>query len=377
MFYSILYFLIFGSSFVSMQYINLYYKSIGITMPKITAIIILSTLMSVISSFFIGYIFDKTNKKHFVIYSVLILSGVLFCAISLNNDFYYVLVLNILFCMVYYSVQPLCVTITLSSRKTKGKNYGVIRLFGTIGYCVLSIIVPLIALESAIFIAMFVLIILIIIVFTIILKTDEINVPQKERYKVNLKEMFRNKNMLIFMLYVCIINITIGAYFNFYGIYFTENLGHSKKMYGILIAVSTLSEIPFLLLSKKIMDKFSTKQILVTSGIITGVRWLLCYFFKNFTSLLLIHMLHGFGFIVLMTTINVFINEKCQKKYLAQTQSIFFIQTLVFSKVFGSIIGGILPLYFDTKNVFLLNFFICIFASIIFIIISRSKEIYS
>lgn len=373
MFYSILYFLIFGSSFVSMQYINLYYKSIGLTMPQITAIIILSTLMSVISSFIIGYIFDRTDKKHFVIYGVFIVSGFLFYAISLRNEFYYVLILNVLFCMIYYSVQPLCVTITLCSLKNNCKNYGCTRLFGTIGYCVLSVIVPLITLENGLFYVMTVLTILMVIVFTIILKKDQINVEIKQREKLNIKEMFRNKNMIFFMLYVCVINITIGAYFNFFGIYFTENLGYTKQMYGVLIAVSTLSEIPFLLLSKRIMDRFTTKQILVTSGVITGVRWLLCYYFTGFISLLFIHMLHGFGFIVLMTTINVFINEKCQKKYLAQTQSIFFIQTLVFSKVFGSIIGGIFPIFFDMKHVFLLNFFICIIASVIFIFKGKQK----
>ncbi len=365
MLYSIFYFFMFGSSFVAMQYLNLYYRQIGFNCGDISKVIIISTVFSIFSSLYLGYKFDRSNKKHCILYLILICSGVFFCSIIFLKSYVMILLFNIIFSMFYFSLQPLFTTVTLNNIKVIGKSYGVIRLFGTIGFCVTSVIIPIFKDENTIFYAMLLIISILLILFTIILKKDRINVPIKTNEKYKFKDIFKNKSINKFILYVCVINITLGAYFNFFGIYYTEQLGYSKQLYGVLSAVSTLAEIPFLLLADKIIKKYSTKNILMISGIGTGVRWLLCMFFTQPIILIVIQLLHGLGFIVLITTVNIFINNNCEKKYLGSTQSVFLIGTLVFAKVFGCIVGGMLPQYVGQRNVFLINFIICLVSVII------------
>lgn len=365
MFYSIFYFLMFGSTFLAMQYINLYYKSINISSVNITIIICISTLISIFSGLFWGNLFDKTKKKHFVLYTLLLGTLIFFSAIAFFDKFMYILILNVCFSIFYYSLQPISTTITLENCKKKDLDYGKVRIFGTIGFCVISLLIPMIKYEKTVFVAMFIVVILMIITFTIILKTEQINLPKKEKYSFDLKELFSNKQLIIYMMYVFVITISLGAHFSFFGIYFTDELAYSKNLFGILTFFSTLSEIPFLLFSKKIIKRCNTKTILLVSGFITSIRWLLCFITTNGIALIFIHMLHGFGFIVLMTTMNIYINENKKEKYKGQTQSIFFIGTLVFSKVLGSVTGGVLPMFISQRNIFILNFLVCIIATFV------------
>lgn len=375
MIYSIFYFLMFSSSFIAMQYLNLYYKQIGFSVIQITVIIIVSTIMSVGSSLYLGYKFDKSNKKHKILFFILVSSIISFISIYYFERYEYILIANIIFSMVYFSVQPLFTTITLINIEKNCLNFGKVRLYGTIGFCATSIILPMIKYENAIFIAMAIVMTLMIVTFFVILKKDRINNDIKENEKFKLSELFQNKIIIKLMMFIFIINITLGAYFNFFGIYYTEELGYSKELFGILCAVSTLSEIPFLLLSSKIFEKFNIKSILIISGLITGIRWLLCAFFTQAVILLSIQILHGFGFIVLSTSINIYINNNCQDKYKATMQSIFFVGTLVFSKVIGSIVGGFLPQLLSQKSVFIFNFLICSIATVILMFRLKSKDI--
>lgn len=373
MLYSIFYFLMFGSSFIAMQYLNLYYKSIGFSKMEISAIIIISSIVAIASSLFFGYKFDRTKKKHLILYTILIGSLICFSIIALFDNFLSILLINVCFYMFYLSVQPLFTTVTLENIEKNCLSYGKVRLFGTIGFCFFSILLPIIKFENTIFFAMFFVLSCMIIVFTFILKKDKINTDIKEKSSFKIREILAQKDIIIIILYVCFINITLGAYFNFFGIYFTDELGYSKKLYGVICAVSTLSEIPFLLYSPKLFKKYNIKNILVVAGIITGIRWILCAFFTSSIALLFIQLLHGFGFIVLMTSVNVYINNNCNKKYIASTQSLFFISTLVFSKVMGCIIGGLLTNVLEQRYVFVLSSVICLFSTLLFIYFARGN----
>ncbi len=367
MLYSIFFFFMYATSFVGMQYLNLYYKQVGFSCMDITKIIIISTICSIFSSLYLGYKFDSSKKKHIILFSILIGSLISFVIIAFTKSFLTVLISNIIFSMIYCSVQPLFTTVTLENLTKKCKKFGAVRIFGTIGFCVASIGIPLIKYKYTIFISMGILMIILIIVFYFILKKDEISVDKKDKLKFNIKKLFEDKILVKLILFVCLVNITMGAYFNFFGIYFTDELGYGKNMFGVLCAVSTLAEIPFLLFSEKIFNKFNVKQILITSGIITAIRWGLCAIFTSQMTLIAIQILHGLGFVVLMTTINVYITNNCDKKYVGQIQSLFFVSTLVFSKVLGSIIGGVLPQIISYSNMFFMNVGICL-ASIVYLI---------
>ncbi|MFV0393821.1 MAG: MFS transporter, partial [Coprobacillaceae bacterium] len=71
MIYSILYFLMYASSFIGMQYINIYYKDLNYNNNEISIIIIVSTMITILSSTFWGYKFDRTTKKGILIYILL------------------------------------------------------------------------------------------------------------------------------------------------------------------------------------------------------------------------------------------------------------------------------------------------------------------
>ncbi len=377
MLYSIFFFFMYGTSFIAMQYLNLYYRQMGFSSVEITKVIVISTIFSIFSSLYLGYKFDNSNKKYNILYFVLIGSLFTFVGIAFFESFIGVLISNIIFSMIYCSMQPLFTTTTLENIKKKCKNFGIVRIFGTIGFCVSSIGIPLIRYEKGIFISMVIYSIIMIIVFTIILKKDKIGSEKKKKQKFKIKEVFQDKITIKLILFVCLINVTMGAYFNFFGIYFTEELRISKNIFGVLCAVSTLAEIPFLLLSGKIFSKYNVKQILLVSGIITAVRWGLCGVFTSQLLLIIINLLHGFGFVVLMTTLNVYITNNCDEKNVGQQQSLFFISTLVFSKVFGSIIGGILPEIMSYKSMFFVNVLICVVSIIFLLVFIKTKDLKS
>jgi MFS transporter, PPP family, 3-phenylpropionic acid transporter len=172
----------------------------------------------------------------------------------------------------------------------------------------------------------------------------------------------------MFMFFSFIIQCTLGYYYTFFPIYYSE-MGADNSLLGWAMFLSALSEIPFLLFADKIINRFGIKKVLLSTAFFAGVRWLLLYLVDNPYIVLPIQMFHGVIFIVLMVTIAMYINKEVPKELKASGQTMYGLISMGIARIVGSILGGVTSDYIGMAEVFLYNSIIAFLTLIIFIYI--------
>ena len=153
--------------------------------------------------------------------------------------------------------------------------------------------------------------------------------------------------------------------------FFAKNLGASTTLIGTISSISTLTGIFLKPIIGGIGDKFNKKQLLLLANLIFALTPLFYIFIDQTYQLVIIRLFHGlstaiYGPITLAIISTVYTNQRAT--YLGWFGTARTIGYLV-----GPILGGLLMLYYDSKNLFFLTGIIS-FISFIPIILDKNSS---
>lgn len=371
-----LYALIFGGNSIITSFMPVYLKNLGFANMQTGLILAFGPLIAIFAQPFWGIIADRSRYKNSILQLILLFCAFFSIIYSLNGNFYYIIIFYSVLMFFYSSIFSMSDSITLEGIEGTGYKFGVIRLGGTFGFIVVVLVTGFIAgsglkfmfpLYSGIALASLAL------VFTLPkVKGHQFAVAGKQ--KVPFTVLLKNKELILILAYNLVIQVTMGFYYSFFPIFFMQ-MGAGTHLIGIAYTVSAISELPFLLYAHKILKKIGIKNMLLISGTITGVRWLLLSQTTLIGQVLAVQLLHGLIFAALNLTIAVYINENIQNELKASGQSLNTISGIWFSRIFGSILGGVISQSVDLKQIFFISSFVCFAAVIAFFILKdRFKQ---
>jgi PPP family 3-phenylpropionic acid transporter len=130
------------------------------------------------------------------------------------------------------------------------------------------------------------------------------------------------------------------------------------------MVISSLSEIPFLLYSEKLLKRVPIPYILLGAACATALRWFLFANIQLPVWILVIQLLHGLIFIVLAVTMATYINQEVPKELKASGQTLNGLINLGAARIIGSFFGGLASSALGMRNVFFYNGLI-VFVSIV------------
>jgi PPP family 3-phenylpropionic acid transporter len=216
------------------------------------------------------------------------------------------------------------------------KNYGKVRLFGSIGFAAISLILAQVLTSPYIALHFYLGAIVITAGFSLlILKFDNttndvnnsniINNPPKSVATTTTHKEFSNPNTekfsLIshwqFWLSIFLMQTSFGGFYNFFTIYETEN-GLSLETVSYLWAFGVLCEVLMFVFQAPLLKR-NLLNLIKIAIFITIIRWLLLYLFPN--SLMVSYLsqsLHAFGFSMYYTACVLYLFSIYQNKKLAQ-----------------------------------------------------------
>ena len=153
--------------------------------------------------------------------------------------------------------------------------------------------------------------------------------------------------------------------------FFAKNLGASTTLIGTISSISTVTGIFLKPIIGGIGDKFNKKQLLLLANLIFALTPLFYIFIDQTYQLVIIRLFHGlstaiYGPITLAIISTVYTNQRAT--YLGWFGTARTIGYLV-----GPILGGLLMLYYDSKNLFFLTGIIS-FISFIPIILDKNSS---
>lgn len=177
--------------------------------------------------------------------------------------------------------------------------------------------------------------------------------------------LFRNGKLMTYLSMNFIIQITLGYYYAFFPIYFKE-MGADSSLLGWSMVISSMSELPFLLFSGKILKRVPISTILIVAGLASALRWLLFSQIHEPHWILPVQSLHGVIFIVLSVTLATFINQEVPSEWKASGQTLNGLLSLGAARIIGSFFGGLLSAVYGMPQIFLYSSYVAMISVLIF-----------
>jgi len=321
---SVTYLLYFGQLGVLVPYLGVFLDGRGFSSLEIGELFALITVMRILGPNLWASQSDKSGKnlQALQIGSFLTLGS--FCLVFWVDGFWGLTVALSLMMLFFTAILPQIEVITLGCVNSNPSRYNHIRLWGSIGFILLTVIagklIDVFSSEAPIVISAAVLLGLFII--TLGLK----EVPPQKSEQINTDSIWRKVRHPVFIGFILaslLIQVSFGPYYGFFALY-ARDLGYTGQETGALIALGVAAEVIIFILAGRLISSLGVKWILFASMVITALRWYLLAELADFwPSLILSQSLHAFSFGLIHATSIHFIQKYFTTKFRSQGQALY------------------------------------------------------
>ena len=350
----LLLFLIFYMTDAAGGYLMIYLKSIGYNTLQMGMLTSAASLVALFVQPFIGGIADRAPTRNRVLMIALVISGVLAPMLRLSTAFFYILVVYTCYIIARNIQHPLTDTITLEYTARHNVPFGPIRIMGCIGYASMAAIAGTVAAgdPSNTFFLYTATAFLTVGVLIFVPKSSGVRMQKR----ANPLMIFKNATLLKYTLFAMIFSMTKSFYHQFFSVYFTSELGGPTNLYGFLLSIAALTEIPLIFSLDKLIKRFGTKRVIIAAGCIESLRWLMTATVLNPYVQLGVHAVLGAGNMIMSITMVMFVNSMMPPESKATGQATYTMLISIGSMIFGNFLGGALSNVMGIRPVF----FICV-----------------
>lgn len=360
------FYLAFGSS---LNFFSNYFNLLGLSGKTSGFIFAFGTFLAMITQPILGFIADKTRKNITILLNLFILFITSLLVLFFFSRTHLLFLGFSIYSIAIWGIMPLLDGLVLNAHYEFGK----IRLYGSLGFALgvfaTGQFTPLMGNKSFMIIAILFAFFGIVTLFF----QEKKVVPNHDKANFkDIKLLFHNlrfKSFLFFSIFVIGGN---AVYNTFSSLYFSK-IGGSSEMLGFSMMIMTLTEIPFMYFSDKIIHKLGTKKGLILSGFFFTLRWYLYFlipfpvFIRN--SFILQGLTAGMFFPIAASHTKSIVSKK-----VVATATTVFMAAGTFG---GTILQGVSGKIIDSLGVIYLMLFISIttfFALLIFILTDKKGE---
>ena len=245
-----------------------------------------------LARFIVPFLFKKffeLNLRVFYFALFLALSSAILFYFTIEN-FYFFIFPNILFGISIGLILPF---IEVYALEYLGKNrFGKSRLFGSLGFMLTSIFLANFLNSSSTALNFFLFFIVLMSIFStlITLKDSHFKQNRTSNAKINFKQNWG------FWLNLFLMQVSFGAYYNFFTIYQT-NMGVSLSLTGWMWSFGVVCEIVLFYFQGQFLTRFKLLNLVQISSFLTSIRWLLLFAFPGIVPIIFFaQAFHAFSF---------------------------------------------------------------------------------
>ena len=315
-----------------------------------------------------GTVTDRLPKKKYLLIVLSVFAGGLLLFIDGFTDFtmiesgqtegatrflpfFIVLVFSTIFVQ---AVQPAMNSIGIEYTASVHKEYGPVRMCGTAGYLLGTLIIGQILAKSLRYAYSWQgLVLLFSGIFAVLL--PDIRGHQHGNEKVSPLVLLKDRKMLLLLGMILTGTVTTMFFGSFNGIYM-EQMGISNSLMTILLFIGASLEIPALLLSKKLLKRFNMWQWILIGYILCGIRWILLFAAMALQIRPLVIPAQLLG-VSSMMTFEFFpqqeVGRTIKPELSGSAQTLLNVFIFGVPRIFGSLLGGVLCSRFGVGNMYL------------------------
>ncbi|HEY3300099.1 MAG TPA: MFS transporter [Methylophilaceae bacterium] len=267
-FYFIYYF--FVGAFV--PYWGLYLQSEQFSAADIGILMSLFQISRIFAPNFWGWLADHTKKRVVWIRLTALLGLLGFTAVFWAHGFFWLFCVMAALSLFTSSTLPLSESLTLAHLATTDGHYSRIRMWGSLGFIVASVVLGFVIDLAGIKSLLWFLLAVQITLFLLTFKLPEAKIAPHEHDHFSVWQIIKQPTVIALLIGCSCMVTAHGVLYNFYSIYLSSH-GYSKSTIGLLWAVGVICEIGIFMLMPKIMQRLSLKNILLISLILAVIRF--------------------------------------------------------------------------------------------------------
>ena len=335
-------------------YWGLYLKSEQFSAADIGILMSLFQISRIFAPNFWGWLADHTGKRAPWIRLTAFLGLCGFSAVFWVHGFYWLFLVMAALSLFTSSTLPLAESLTLAHLTTTNGHYSRIRMWGSLGFIVASVMLGFLIDVAGIKSLLWSLLIVQMILFVLSYTLPDPKVVAHEHDHFSIWQVIKQPNVIALLVGCALMVTAHGVLYNFYSIYLSDH-GYSNGMIGLLWSVGVICEIGIFMLMPKIMQHYSLKTVLLVSLALAVFRFgLIGIAIDNIWLLILAQTLHAATFgsfhAASVDVITQFFNGRHQ----AKGQAIYNSVAYGIGGTIGGVAGGYALQYLGGQKTFML-----------------------
>jgi len=374
---------IWGSWYVTMgTYMSEFLKSTGIQIGAVYSALAIATM---ISPFFVGMVADRFFSAQRVMGVLHILGAVLLlmaARVGNNTAFYWTI---LLYSLVYMPTIALSNSVAFHQMADPGKQFPVVRVFGTIGWVISGFMIARLGIEKtpATF-HMAAIVSAVLGVYSFMLPDTPPQAKTKSSTRsilgIDAFVLFRDKPYLIFFIAAIFVCIPLSFYFGFANLFLNQS--GMQNVAGKMV-LGQISEALFILAIPLLFNQIGVKKMLIIGMIAWMLRYL-CFAYGNMDSgvwmLYAGILLHGVCYDFFFVTGYMYTEKKSNDKIKNAAQGLFTFVTYGLGMFIGTWFSGFVTSFYTVdqayqwKSIWQVPTIISIAVLVCFIFFFREKK---
>ncbi len=315
-----------------------------------------AALASMISPFFVGMVADRFFATERVLAALHLVGAVLLYTVTRLTTFGPIYAVMLAYCLCYFPTIALTNTLALKQMKDAGREFPIIRLFGTIGWIAVGIALSQLKIEKTA--GMFLLGAAASVVMALYSLTLPHTPPAGAGEPVTARAllgldalvMLRDRNYLIFILAMILGCIPLTFYFSFTNDYLTQK--GVQNVAGTM-TIGQGSEILAMLLMPLVFRKMSVRAIIMLGLLSWSIRYGLLAYGNAGAGMWMFYLaiaLHGVCFDFFFMTGQLFADQEAPNHLRVTAQGFLTFVTYGVGMFIGSLLSGVALDWFTTKS---------------------------
>lgn len=349
-------------------FLPLYFANLGYSSSQVGFLMMIGPFVASMIQPLWGYLSDRLQTVKKIIFALWILA-IISSVLLFNSGGSYVLtlcfVLALYFC--FQPTMPLLDSISVQSAARRGTSYGSLRLFGSIGYSIISLSGGLLlAAVGGIGKLPYLLwaVWVIPLLLSLILRDEP---AEGEGMTLSsIKELFTNKSFLWFLFLVFIISVPHRMNDVMLGLYMKE-MGASDAMVGWAWALAAVVEIPVFALIGKYLHRVHEYVLIGIVGIIYTLRWFMYYVSDDPWVLLALQTGAAITYAVFWITSMHYVARILPPQLGATGFSLLSMVYLGLAGMTGGVVGGRLSELFGGASMYLFASIVSLLGGLLFL----------
>lgn len=356
-------------------YLNLFLNQNGFSNTQLGLLSSVSTVVLVLVQPLWGVLSDKSKSKNQIVGMLLLISAIVGLAFYASKTALWLSLCVLLFNVFFNPAVTLQDNYTLEMLEGGRWDFGQLRLGGTLGYAACAALIGFVV-ETNYRQIFWMMGIFFIITGVLYFTLPRVSGHREKKQKVKYSLLLKDRRLVCMFVFNIVYTLGTAFFYQFYSIHYSNELGASSVMVGLLSTFGALSEIPFFWFAGRLQKRFGTKALMLFAGASAAARWLLLSMLTNTSVILVVNMLSGCGFVGFSYSLIRYINDNVPKSMRATAQSLNGILGTFFSRIIFTPISGILADHFSISTVLLGNGLLMVAAVLLFAFTFSKAEAY-